>query len=92
MFRVRGTIHNRNFDGICKWYFVEELTCDLLFGLATPNDEYIKDNGKPIRDDEVKDWFSEGLVVTGEPLWYNIPDKPWMSDFTHINIEIGSDI
>lgn len=88
--RINGTIHKRNFDGEFKWYFVEELTSDFFIGVMTPNDNYIKDKGKVVRNSEVKDWFKENLIVNGEPLWY-VPnkDKPWIEDFTHINIEKG---
>lgn len=88
--RINGTIHERNFDGELKWYFVEELTSDFFIGVMAPNDNYIKDKGKVIRKSEVKDWFKENLIVNGEPLWY-VPDndKPLIEDFTHINIEKG---
>lgn len=52
---INGTLHKRNFDGKDKWYFVEELTCDFFIGIAQPNDDYIKNEGKPINDSEVKD-------------------------------------
>jgi len=85
--RVNGTIHKRNFTGNDEWYFVEELTCDFFFGVCIPNDEYIRDKGKLIRPSEVKSWFTEGATVTGEPLWFNKEDKPWIQELTHINIE-----
>jgi len=88
--RVNGTIHKRNFDGSEKWYFLEELPCDLFIGVFIPNDDSIKRGGKLIMDKEVKDWFEDNSVVNAEPLWYRPDeDKPWIEDFTHINIEKG---
>jgi hypothetical protein len=67
---INGTIHKRNFDGKDKWYFVEELICDFFFGVCSPNDDYIMSKGKPIKESDVKDWFTENKVVHGNPIWF----------------------
>ena len=87
---INGTIHKRNFDGEEKWYFVEELMCDFFIGKAIPNDDYIKEHGKPIKESEVKDWFEENKVVHGYPLWFcSSDDSVFKDDYTFIDIVEG---
>lgn len=87
---INGTLHNRNFDGKDKWYFVEELTCDFFIGVAQPNDDYIKNEGKPINDSEVKDWFEENKVVHGTPIWFCSNDEStFKDDYTFVDIVEG---
>ena len=85
---INGTIHKRNFGGQEKWYFVEELICDFFIGKAVPNDKYIEEKGKAIRDSEVKEWFEENKVVHGYPLWFSSDESPF-EDYTFIDIVEG---
>jgi hypothetical protein len=87
---INGTIHKRNFDGQEKWYFVEELICDFFFGVIPPNDYYIKSNGKPIKESEVKDWFAENKVVHCKPIWLcSNEEAVFKDDYYLMDIEEG---
>lgn len=58
-----GTVHNR----AGNWYYLPELTCDLLIGVAIPNDTYILQDGyKVLNPDGFK--FKENQIVNAEVL------------------------
>lgn len=87
--RVNGTIHKRAFDGTEKWYFLEELPCDMFIGVLMPNDTTIKEAGVVIEDSEVKKWFEECSVAHAEVQWIPNPNNPGVENCRYTDIKPG---
>lgn len=87
--RVNGTIHKRAFDGTERWYFLEELPCDIFIGVLMPNDSAIMKTGVVIDDSEVKGWFEECSIAHAEVQWILNPDSPGVRRCRYFDIKPG---
>ena len=70
---LNGTLHKRDIGQGSKWYFVPELPCDIGIGVMVPNDNYIKNHGIEVSDDD----YTENQIV----------DADWIPELKFIKIK-----